>query len=421
MKNIGKILFFCLIFIYIPIVSMYSLRRIPPQVKPRSHTTSPFVQKRSIQTAQSAPSFWSNMQQAASQFVNKILNKYYSPHIKPLPTVLGQSEITSMPLAATIETLGQEDVNKILEIIKANRKLYNLENDMNGLLRCGTPGPEFLIVSAIKSIADFEKFFENMRRRLFLSAGFDAESTEKLLATIKQKRENAIKNFYTEVRSEVTHENIALLNKVKGLLIRVGINPNTIPIKNIPIIRAMRNFGTMAIIEPSFDKNGQIIGSKMSFNPLNADREILLLGFIKLKLKASNVQTFIIAHEIGHLIRNHCEEAHLISKEFARLFPYELEQIGVSLPSYKDLEEQFGALYELEADIAVSMQSPETAAIIADEIFKVYQVLNPSERTKSMSPIHSSFAHKWELFSRIYNLHQAKRKDASSRIIQSKE
>ena len=419
-KKLVVLLFLAMIMCHSYIVSMRQLREVWSRViGPRGGLVLP--QKNTTHMQQSGTSsLWSRIQQSASRWMDQIRSKYFDspPKSVYVPMLRGQSEITSMPIAAMQQELVQKDLNNILEVIQQNRKVQNLEDDMNGLLRCGYPGPEFLIISEIKSINDFEKFFEDMRKRIFLSSGFDNATTEELLSTIKEKRVSAIKNFYTQARANVIHEDMPQLTTIKKLCMQVGINFDSISIKSIPKLEAWRNPTLGGYIQPTVDARGNINGSELFLNPFVTMGEIRLPG-IRITIKLPNIQNFIITHEIGHVIRNHCEEMVLISAEFSKLFPHGSQYASEYLPSIRQLTKQLEALYELEADIIVAMQSPQIAETIGFEIGQAYMQSNQDVRNRIWTPIHSSFAYKKDLFLRILNLHYSK--DKEDKLKQLKE
>jgi hypothetical protein len=416
-KMLVVLTFFCMIIGNFYVLGMQSLRKVWPKTIVSRSSGQGLMH---MQQQPGSPSFFSRMQQSISQWIAQIRNKYFVSRAESAytPTHWGQSEITSMPIAAMSQELGQKDLNTILEIIQQNRKVQNLENDMNGLLRCGYPGPEFLVISEIKSISDFENFFEDMRKRIFLSSGFDNTITEKLLSTIKEKRVHAIKKNYTQARANIIHEDIPQLATIKKLCMQVGINPQSTSIKLIPRLEALRNIGTLASVNTTFDKNGIVTDCVLSLSPFISTGEIRLPG-IRIKVELPSLQNFVITHEIGHIIRNHCEEMELISQEFYKLFPYGSQYAQESLPSIRQLSEQLEALYELEADIIVAMQSPQIAEAIGFEIAQVYGQSNQDVRTRLGSPIHSSLGYKQDLLTRILDLHYSN--DKENKLKQLKE
>lgn len=335
------------------------------------------------------------------------------PHISPI----GQSELSMFIPTATIQTLKRQALESAFKVIKENRKEFDLKNGMDGLIVCGYPGPELLVLSKIKSATDFERFFSNKRKQAFKTIGFSDNEINSMMATIEQNRKNVIKEFYTQPiattkRDQDLPKNI--IETTDKILMKAGLNPDCVSL----IQPTLKDDTLTTLLGVAADALGAYKNEEKQTIELAILRFFFLSRITIPKrfnflayVMTINLTTFIIAHEIGHLIKNHTNEIKYLNSMLEKQLRNYAEELQKNNPSLdvnetisilsRNIAKELLSLYELEADATVALLEPEIAQAISREILNEAKI----RKKTPYSLIHSSPRYKHELMQKILQIH----------------
>lgn len=396
-------------------------QRLSPQQR-MIHTTAV------SQAAQTPPSFYARMQQAIrnawTNFTNRfskapavaipksIYPKSTEPFSVPLSASIGQSELSASVTASTIQTLQAQALESALKVIKENREEFDLKNGMDGLIVCGYPGPELLVLSKIKSSKNLEQFFINKRKQILKSINFSDEAIVFLMSEIEKNRKNVLTDFYTQPIA-TTKRDPSLPKKIvepaDEILKKSGINP-----------------ACVSLVKPTFiedllkSRDGTIASASGAYRDGETIQPAILKFYFKaVTFETKNLTEFLIAHEVGHLIRNHTGEVESLyftlkqqSQNYAITMQKNNPFIDIDTTSdyiFKNVQKEFAALYELEADSTVAILNREIAQSLWQKLLKEIDNLSTKQQSKPSSPIHSSIEYKQELIQKILQLQALER------------
>ena len=338
-----------------------------------------------------------------------------------LSASIGQSELSATITAEIIQTLQAQALESALKVIKENRKEYDLENEMDGLIVCGYPGPELLVLSKIKLSKQFTEFFINKRKQIFKSIGFSDEAIDSSISEIEQNRKNAFDEFYTQpIATTKRDQNLPedIIKSTDNILKNCGINPDCVslmkPTFMMDVLKSRK--GVIASARGAYMDEGIIHPAKLTFfSSIRLTKPTIFNRFLATIIHPILIQTFVIAHEIGHLIQNHTGEIEYLEdklKQQAQNYAMKMQKdnpyIDIDNTAdyiFKNILKELGALYELEADATVALLDPEIARSMRQEFLKQIDSLSETELSQPSSDIHSSIGYKDELIRKILQLH----------------
>ena len=220
-------------------------------------------------------------------------------------------------------------------------------------------------------------------------------------------------------------------------LLNLGMNPKSILILDgkslskleydayMPINTVIKNF-ISSIIATLKSIQGTVASAGTCEVKYGDNKHTLpILCFVNQKLmKSKNLTNFAIAHEIGHLLRDHVNEENMIKKMLEKLPTEryiqknkpEIQYINklISKSVINQIIEELAALQEIEADATAALINPDIAKKLYVELsrqvsppslFKKLLYLSPDPRAQKNSPIHSSNWDKYYLLKTINKLH----------------
>lgn len=372
-------------------------------------------------------------QQQPTSFYDIIVslwNKWFSkPAKQTIQTPTSQKPI-EVKLSESSHSLSEtQALETALNIINNTRIQLNLNTPGLNLITCAHPGKEIPWLSTVKSLQHIEDYFVHKRKEILKSINLSDSEINNFLVTIEEERTNNIKNNYTKPTEQfkIVHDpKLRYLATVKEILTASGINPATICITTPlsaatlineqwlkwtdgnKVINAIINFASAAKMAVSD------ITTAASVSRENANSPTFIIFYYAEKL--TNLTNFTIAHEIGHIIRNHLGEIKLINQIFKN------QKQKYASPAYTiDFDKAYQsllALYEIEADLTVAMINPKISSLIHQEIMHEYysdrkimtlpfMTLKKPSVSQPMSAIHSSIQDKYDLIRRIKALHQS--------------
>lgn len=347
--------------------------------------------------------------------------KLIEPLSIPLSPI-GQSELSMFIPTATIQTLQAQALESASNVIKENRKEFDLKNRMDGLIVCGYPGPELLVLSKIESSKDFEHFFSSKRKQAFKTIGFSDNEIDTMIFTIEQNRKNVIKDLYTQPiatteRDQDLPKNI--IETADKILIKAGINPDCVSLIKPPAALDKLLGDSVALTWGAYKDGETIKPAAIAFSLSMRITEPITLSLFFIpyvKVTPSRLlNEFIIAHEIGHIIKNHSDEMKYLenklkqqSKNYAKELHKNNPLIDIADTSsyiFENVQKELDSLYELEADATVALLDPEIAQSISQKLLKQIESLSAEQLSAPWSPMHSSMQYKYELIQKILQIH----------------
>jgi len=281
----------------------------------------------------------------------------------------------------------KQALESALNITKKKLKNYYLKRynmKLPGIV-CLPPGKEILFLLEAESLTEMENLLKNKKEHIIQSFGFSADEL-KNMHDIIDTGINKLNTIYKTPKINPYHDTKNLspedLEEIKNLLTKVGVEPSSIAI----------------IIDPNKDKNTASCEAIYIESPA-FNQTTVALTFSK--DNDPKVKPFLIAHEIGHLIRNHCMQFAAIDIYLEKKFKNKTKPADI-LNNILNLK----ALFEIEADIYVAMNFPDIAKTIYTALLQASSLTNlpfikPSE-------IYINNYNRLHLLNKIIDLHAEK-------------
>lgn len=279
---------------------------------------------------------------------------------------------------------------------KQNRAPYHMPHTEKGLMVCTPPGINSEQLSQFASIGDVRKFFDErthklQRDRQNIRGWSDKKFSNQLMWY--KNIEACLRSHYKnscESAEEDRQLTPFIKREAKRLMKIVGINPDSVSLLgNIP------ESGPLAIASaPSIE-----IGDYNDFCTVGP--ACLRFNLKKLKDKEHGFLVFLIAREIGHLLRNHGYEIE------ENPFVYNTRD---QIPALKKLGYETDVLHNLEADVTVALLDKDVAHTIHEyllrELSKPHTATTNPTNKKMVSEIEQTTNDLFLWIHRIVELHE---------------
>jgi len=341
-----------------------------------------------------------------TSWLDGLKNWFFKPTIQSLPRQHLQTIDPSLAPTSESVTISKqftldaqpENLNNIsisekqalesaLNITKKKLKNYYLKRynmKLPGIV-CLPPGKEILFLLEAESLTEMENLLKNKKEQIIQSFGFSADEL-KNMHDIIDTGINKLNTLYKTPKINPYHDTKNLspedLEEIKNLLTKVGIEPSSLAIVTDP--NAYKNTASCEAIyieSPAFKQTTAALTFSKNIDP--------------------SVKPFLIAHEIGHLIRNHCMQFAAIDICLKKKFKNKTKPADI-LNNILNLQ----ALFEIEADIYVAMNFPDIAKTIYTALLQASSLTNlpfikPSE-------IYINNYNRLHLLNKIIDLHAEK-------------
>jgi hypothetical protein len=403
MKFLIKTIYVMLLITYSASISsmttlqrLKTIRTIPLQ---RPYTAEPTISTQPIaQTPQPLihkPLYPS--QQQPNTFYNRIVSFWNWLFKTPKAQTVPQKSMNTQdneqlltPISETVKapklfpTISDDQAfESALDIIKKKLKKYieKYRIKLDGIV-CLPPGKEILFLLEAESLTEMENLLKNKKEQIFQAFGLSADEL-KIMQDEIDAGIRGLSEIYKTSSTEIHHDTKNLpsetLEETKKLLKEVGIEPSNIGIHMKR--NADPNSGSCSALyikRPGFTQIGAYLEFAKDLNPA--------------------LRPFIIAHEIGHLLRFHTMQLYALNNCLQKKFKNKTETTDI-LNNRLNLQ----ALFEIEADIYVAMRFPNIAKTI-------YTTLIQHTSFKDLpfmkaSPIYISIYNRLHLHKKIIDLH----------------
>jgi len=312
------------------------------------------------------------------------------------------------------QTFLEKAFDSALKAIKENRKKHGLENSETGLMVCAPPGIELEFLAELQSFEDIEKYFKIEREKILRQAGLNNDEIQAFENEIKENREWLKKNYFQTPIDGIFHDPTfapETLEEIKTLLHNAGINPFSVEIIN----KTKEQIGSNTLASAR---------NPIAFKIKNEPRKLMRnqtasLNFCQEKINehTKEYMTWIISHEIGHLMRDHTNRNHIANTAITKgEGNIKTTRAGEKSPSsiiWDKAKEKLDTLNELEADTTYLMRNFNLTKIAHNEFLR--QIATKKETDEWDSPIHMSINDDFHWSNKILQLH-VKEKEKSIKI-----